>query len=96
MRGEVLRFPAAPESLSPQEGRTAAERALDVPLSERAARADELRLEHAEVLLAICEILTRRIETSPASVAADADFLYRFLETPLRKTGELDERESTA
>lgn len=93
MRGEVLRFPAAPESLSPEAGRAAAERALEVPLPERAARADELRLEHAEVLLATCEILTRRIEAAPASVAEEADFFYRFLETPVRKIGEFDERE---
>ena len=93
MRGEVLRFPAAPESLSPQEGRRAAEHALSVPLSDRAGRAEELRLDHAEVLLAVCEILARNIEATPASVAEDADFFYRFLEAPMRKIGEFDERE---
>jgi len=93
VRGEVLRFPAAPESLSPQEGRAAAERALQVPVGDRARQAAELRLEHAEVLLAVCELLTRRIESAPASVAEEADFFYRFLETPARKIGEFDERE---
>jgi len=93
VRGEVLRFPAAPESLSPQEGRRAAEHALEIPLSDRAARAEELRLEHAEVLLAVCEILARNIEATPASVAEEADFFYRFIETPVRRIGEFDERE---
>lgn len=93
MRGEVVRFPAGQESLSVQEGRAAAERALTVPIANRAAAARELRLEHPEVLLALCETLTRRIETAPASVSEEAEFLYRFLERPARKIGEFDERE---
>jgi tetratricopeptide (TPR) repeat protein len=93
VRGELLRFPAAAESLSPQEGRIAAESLLEISIPERPARAEELRLEHAEVLLAVCEILARRIETAPASVAEEADFFFRFLESPVRKIGEFDERE---
>ena len=76
-----------------QEGRAAAERVLEVPVAERAERARELRFEHPEVLLALCEALTRRIETAPAVVAEDAEFFYGFLARPVRKIGEFDERE---
>ena len=93
MTGEVLRFPAATESLSVQAGRAAAERALATPIGDRPALAKELRLEHPEVLLGACEILTRRIEGLPATVAEEGEFFYRFLETPARKIGEFDERE---
>jgi tetratricopeptide (TPR) repeat protein len=93
VRGEVVRFPGLPESLSAQEGRAAAERALAVPISERASRFAELRLEHPEVLLALCEALTSRIEIAPATVAEEAEFFYRFLGTPIRKIGEFDERD---
>jgi len=93
MRGELVRFPALPESLSVTQARETVGRILAVPISERAGRAKELRLEHPEVLLALCESLTERIEASPASVAEEADFFYRFLETPLRKIGEFDERD---
>jgi tetratricopeptide (TPR) repeat protein len=93
MRGELVRFPAGQESLSVKEGRTAAERALAVPISERAELARDLRLEHPEVLLALCETLARRIESAPASVSEEAEFFYRFLEKPVRKIGEFDERD---
>ncbi|MGH9388319.1 MAG: hypothetical protein ACRD1Z_01805, partial [Vicinamibacteria bacterium] len=93
MRGNLVRFPPSLESLSMEEGRSAADRALAMPIAERTVRAQELRLEHPEVLLCVCEILTRRIETAPASVAEEADFFYRFLESPQRKIGEFDERE---
>jgi tetratricopeptide (TPR) repeat protein len=75
------------------EGRRVADRALATPIAERTIRARELRLEHPEVLLCLCEALTRRIETAPAAVAEDADFFYRFLDLPHRKIGEFDERE---
>ncbi|MGE5275523.1 MAG: hypothetical protein ACM3SU_00875 [Acidobacteriota bacterium] len=93
MRGEVLRFPSLQESLSVHEGRAAAERALRVPISERAALAKDLRLEHPEVLLALCGALRERIETDPAAVGEEAEFFYRFLARPARKIGEFDERD---
>jgi tetratricopeptide (TPR) repeat protein len=93
VRGELVRFPALSESLSVQEARAAAEGVFAVAISERAERAKEIRLEHPEVLLAVCEALTRRIETSPSLVGEEAEFFYRFLETPARKIGEFDERE---
>jgi len=93
VRGEVLRFPATSESLSADAGRAAAERALAVSIAERPLLARELRLEHPEVLLGVCELLTRRIEAAPGMVAEEGEFFYRFLESPLRKIGEFDERE---
>lgn len=93
MSGDVLRFPAAVESLSAAAGRRAAERVLATPIADRPGRSRELRLEHPEVLLGVCELLTQRIESLPASVAEEGEFFYRFLEAPLRKIGEFDERE---
>jgi len=93
LRGELLRFPSPPGGFSAQEGRRVADRILEVPISERAELASQLRFEHPEVLLALCEVLTRRVETAPAAVAEDADFFYRFLAAPIRKIGEFDERE---
>jgi tetratricopeptide (TPR) repeat protein len=91
--GAILHFPGGAESLSAEAGRAAAEKALATPIGERASCTTELRLEHPEVLLGICELLTRRIEGQPASVAEEGEFFYRFLEAPVRKIGEFDERE---
>jgi tetratricopeptide (TPR) repeat protein len=93
MIGEILRFPSPEESLSVGEGRAAAARALAVPIPERRTRSRELRLENPELLLSVGDRLTKRIEAAPANVRDDAEFFYRFLETPRRKIGEFDERE---
>lgn len=93
MSGEVVRFPCFQEGLSAREGRAAAERILGLPIPQRGARAEEFRLEHPEVLLALCEALTARIEIAPAVVREEAEFFYRFLATPVRKIGEFDERD---
>ena len=93
MRGEVLRFPGGLEPLTPSEGRISADRALAVPIADRASDRKDLRLDHPEVLLAVCEILTGRIESDPSGVAEEAVFFYRYLEKPVRKIGEFDERE---
>lgn len=93
MIGEILRFPSADARLSAEEGRAAAQRALGVQIPQRAGRARELRLENPELLLSVADMLTRRIEASPDNVREEADFFYRFLETPRRKIGEFDERE---
>ncbi|HEY7698777.1 MAG TPA: tetratricopeptide repeat protein [Vicinamibacteria bacterium] len=93
MKGELVRFPAQYECLSAAQGRVAAERALAVPAADRAASSKDLRLEHPEVLLALCQNLTHRIETVPATVSEEAEFFYRFLSNPVRKIGEFDERD---
>ncbi len=93
MRGELVRFPALPESVSVRDGREAAERILALPAADRPGRVRELRLENPEVLLAICEALTRRIETAPSEVAEEAGFFYWFLAVPRRKIGDFDERD---
>ena len=81
MSSNLVRFPTAQESLSVSEGRAAAERALATPIADRTPRARELRVEHPEVLLCLCEALTRRIAefslTLRLSVAATAGPVLR-------------------
>ncbi len=92
MKG-VLRFPLQATTFSIEEGRAAAAKALAIPVAERVAQAEELLLEHPELLLSVCETLGLRMEAQPSSVKEDAEFFYRFLETPVRRIGEFDERE---
>jgi tetratricopeptide (TPR) repeat protein len=89
----VLRFPGPPLRLLPEQGRSAAERALAVSSAERAERAAELQLEDPELLLALCDILRGRLETAPGPVREESEFFYGFLETPRRPIGAFDERE---
>jgi tetratricopeptide (TPR) repeat protein len=89
--GRLLRFPVKP--LSSDEGIADAENALAVPIESREGQAARLHLEEPEVLLAVCGILRRQLETSPEVVFGEAEFFYRFLEHPRRSIGVLDERE---
>jgi tetratricopeptide (TPR) repeat protein len=89
--GRLIRFPRAP--LSSDTGIRAAERVLATPLGERREKAEDLHLDDPEILLALCGILRERMNTSPAYVRSEAEFLYRFLESPKREIGLFDERE---
>ncbi len=89
--GRVLRFPGRP--LSSETGLKAAERVLATPFDERVDKARVLHLEDPETLLALCGILRERMPTSPASVRDEAEFLYRFIESPRREIGLFDERD---
>lgn len=91
MTGRVLRFPQ--RLLSCEEGREASEAILAIPRDERLSRADEMKLENPETLLAICGRLRDAYETSPATVRDEADFFYRFIEKPKRPIGLFDERD---
>ncbi len=91
MMGRVIRFPSRP--LSSEAGLRAAERVLATPVGDRAARAHALHLEDPETLLAVCGLLRDRMSTSPASVREEAEFLYRFIESPRREIGLFDERD---
>jgi len=91
--GRLVPFPRRSRRLYPEEGRPAAERVLATPISERACRAKELRLEDPELLLCLCELLRMRLETSPAAVKEESEFSYSFLATPERRIGDFDERE---
>jgi tetratricopeptide (TPR) repeat protein len=93
MTGRIIPFPWRERRLSPEEGWKMAERVLATPVEDRTAKSDELHLDDPELLLAICEVLRSRLETSPAVVRDDAEFFYRFLEKPKRKIGLYDERE---
>lgn len=91
MSGRVLPFRGRP--LSTEAGVQAAERVLATPLDERVAKARTLHLEDPETLLALCGVLRERMGTSPASVREEAEFLYRFIESPRREIGLFDERD---
>ncbi|HTY41023.1 MAG TPA: tetratricopeptide repeat protein [Thermoanaerobaculia bacterium] len=91
MSGRVLPFRGRP--LSSEAGIQAAERVLATPFDERAAKTRALHLEDPETLLALCGILRERMGTSPASVRDEAEFLYRFIESPKRDIGLFDERD---
>lgn len=91
MGGRVLRFPQ--RAVSPEEAESSADRILALPLEARAARAEQLRLEDPDVLLSLGARLRDRLDSSPASVRDEAEFVYRFLLTPERPIGLFDERE---
>jgi tetratricopeptide (TPR) repeat protein len=79
--------------MSPEDADGSAERILASPLSERSERAAELRLEEPDVLLSVTARLRDRLDTAPATVREEAEFLYRFLLMPVRPIGLFDERE---
>jgi tetratricopeptide (TPR) repeat protein len=53
----------------------------------------ELCIEDPEVLLAITQELAKLVESSPADIRDEAEFFFRFLESPPRMIGSFDERE---
>jgi tetratricopeptide (TPR) repeat protein len=89
--GRVLRFPQRGITSEEIEGST--EQILAIPLGERVARAQQLRLEEPDVLLSLGARLRDRLDTAPAMVRDEAEFLYRFLQTPERPIGLFDERD---
>jgi len=91
MSGRVLRFPH--KAVSSAEAQSAALRVLATPIADRARLAIHLALDEPETLLAVCGRLRDQLESSPASVRDDADFLYRFIEKPKRAIGLFDERD---
>lgn len=91
MTGTVLSFPHRP--LSSEAGLKAAERVLATPFDQRLAKARALHLEDPETLLALCGILRDRVTSSPSAIRDEAEFLYRFIESPRREIGLFDERE---
>src|SRR5712692_10168493 len=93
MTGKIIPFPWRERRLTPEEGWKMAERVLATPIDERTEKAEELHLDDSELMLAVCEVLRSRLETSPAVVRDDAEFFYRLLEKTKRKIGLFDERE---
>jgi tetratricopeptide (TPR) repeat protein len=91
MTGRVITFPYRP--LSTDAGVRAAERVLSTPFEERLEKSRALHLDDPETLLALCGILRTRMHSSPASVFEEAEFLYRFIESPRREIGLFDERD---
>lgn len=91
MSGRVIPFKGRP--LSSEAGMQAAERVLATPFDERLQKVRALHLEDPETLLALCGTLRNRMTTSPSAVFDEAEFLYRFIESPRREIGLFDERD---
>jgi tetratricopeptide (TPR) repeat protein len=89
--GRVLPFRGRP--LSSEAGIRAAERVLATPFDERRSKAHALHLEDPETLLALCGMIRERMSASPTSARDEAEFLYRFIESPRREIGLFDERD---
>jgi len=93
LNGAIVPFPLRHTRVSREDGRRAAQRVFDTPITERAACAAELHLEDPETLLNLTESLLSRVESSPADARDEAEFLFGFLEKPNRPIGQFDERE---
>jgi tetratricopeptide (TPR) repeat protein len=93
MSGSLIPFPGKGPALTSEEGRIGAESVLNVPLGRRIERSEDLHLEDPEQLLAISTILWRLGEAEPARAREEAEFFYKFLETPKRPIGIFDERD---
>jgi tetratricopeptide (TPR) repeat protein len=91
MTGRILRFPQRPFATGEVE--SAASRILQTPAEERAARAQELRMEEPEILLELAGRLRDRLESEPARTRDELEFFYRFIRNPERPIGLFDERE---
>ncbi len=91
MTGRVIHFPRMP--LSSEAGAAAADKVLATRIEDRYGLAAELQLEDPETLLSLCSLLRHRMDSSPAVVRDEAEFLYRFVESPRREIGLFDERE---
>jgi len=93
MSGALVPFPLRARRTSTHEAYRAAESILDTPVADRLDRALELGLDDAEVLLAVCERLSSRIETTPSGVRDDAEFLFQYLIRLEGQVGHFDEKE---
>jgi tetratricopeptide (TPR) repeat protein len=91
MTGRVLNFPK--RSGPSDEDHVAARRILGVSISDRLTQATQLEIDKPENLLSLCASLREQLYTSPATARDDAEFFYRFLESPKRRVGLFDERE---
>jgi tetratricopeptide (TPR) repeat protein len=77
MTGELRQFRR--RHLSPEDGRKAARIALETPLTERLARANEFFLDDPETLLPLLDSLRNLGPTEPKRVLEESNFLYQFL-----------------
>ncbi len=91
MTGRVIQFPRNPRLLS--EAAEEAARILAIPREDRRIPAIEAAMEEPELLLAVCAFLRTRLESSPADVHNEAEFFYRWIETPNRSIGVFDEKD---
>jgi tetratricopeptide (TPR) repeat protein len=93
LKGEVLQFPRKPARVSAADAAHRAETLLVLDRDHRTERATELRLEDPEVLLALTQLLSARVESAPSLIREESEYFFQFLESPERPIGDFDERE---
>jgi tetratricopeptide (TPR) repeat protein len=91
MIGRLLRF--SPRSLSVGRGKALAKAFLETAIGERSTREADSPIEEPEVLLEVCSYLRDQFDSSPSKVRSEAEYFYRFVETPKRAVGLFDERD---
>jgi tetratricopeptide (TPR) repeat protein len=69
------------------------ERILTTPMEQRLKVALSPALDDPQLLLAVCETLRRRNETSPADSRAKSEFFYSYVAKPERTIEHCDEQE---
>jgi tetratricopeptide (TPR) repeat protein len=95
LSAKILPFPTRSENLwlSPQQAELAAADFLAIPLEERSDVERERFLDSPDVLLAICSVLKRNRDLSPAAVLNEAVDVYRWISRPDCHLGLFDERD---
>jgi tetratricopeptide (TPR) repeat protein len=91
--GEVLPFPTPVPGVNALEAGQCAEAFLSCPHESRSARLATFLLDQPEVMLAVCHLLEKRMDSSPAPVAEAADFAYEQIARSERGAYLFDERE---
>jgi len=66
---------------------------LATPIVDRVSKLEHSVIEDPDVLLSVSERLRLQVEGKPADVREEAEFFYKFLQSPLRDIGTFDERE---
>lgn len=91
MTDRVLSFPG--RQTSQKEARSAAEKLMSIPISERRGHSSVLQLDDPETLLEVCSVLRERLDAEPLRVRSEATFFYEHISEPRRSIGIFDERE---
>ena len=64
---------------------------LGSPREERKRRAGELCLEDPEVLLALTQLVSARVEAAPAKARDDAEFFFEYLDNRVKTPEEIEQ-----
>ena len=95
MTGDLLQFPSSGVGISSTEGRECAEAFFAAPAQAQSSISLVFRLDDAETLLALCQLLDQKTDLAPATVLEKAVTAYGYLSTlPVRSGSFLfDEKE---